>query len=134
MQGNTDAAVWDNMTSEEATLLLASHLAHPTHSDIHKSTLPQQFPLAPYPGQSADAATTPAQQAALTAGTRLYPVEDLPGSAPRSNGTWCFAGDDNAATHLIRNSLGGGDKAKRRELLSLKGDVSRWFRDDVTVT
>ena len=128
----TDRTVWDAMTSEEATLLVASYLSHPSHSDMHKSTLPIQFPLAPYPGQKADA--TPPEQAALTASSRLYPVEDLPGSAPRSNGTWCFAGDTNAATHLIRNSLGGGDVKKRRELLSLQGGVSRWFRDDVTVT
>lgn len=112
--------MWDRITSEEATLLLASYLAHPTHPEIHKSQLPQHFPLKPYPPNF----------------ERPYPAQDLPGSGSeeRSTGTWAFEGDANAATHLIRNSLGGGNKQLRAEYLSLKAPVTRWLRDDVTVT
>ncbi|KAF2896745.1 hypothetical protein ILUMI_09428 [Ignelater luminosus] len=46
--------------------------------------------------------------------------------------------DRNAATHLIRNALGGTeygiDHGKLSQLLSLPEDVSRVFRDDITIT
>lgn len=46
--------------------------------------------------------------------------------------------DRNAATHLIRNALGGTeygiDHGKLSQLLTLPNDVSRLFRDDITVT
>ncbi|KAK4872684.1 hypothetical protein RN001_014713 [Aquatica leii] len=46
--------------------------------------------------------------------------------------------DRNAATHLIRNALGGSeygvDHGKLSQMLSLPDDVSRVFRDDITVT
>ncbi|KAF5272767.1 hypothetical protein FQA39_LY07794 [Lamprigera yunnana] len=46
--------------------------------------------------------------------------------------------DRNAATHLLRNALGGSeygvDHGKLSQLLSLPDDVSRVFRDDITIT
>ncbi|XP_017786016.1 PREDICTED: pyruvate dehydrogenase [acetyl-transferring]-phosphatase 2, mitochondrial [Nicrophorus vespilloides] len=46
--------------------------------------------------------------------------------------------DTNAATHLIRNALGGTeygiDHGKLSQLLSLPDDVVRVFRDDITIT
>lgn len=46
--------------------------------------------------------------------------------------------DRNAATHLIRHAIGGTeygvDHARLAHLLSLAPDVSRMFRDDITVT
>ncbi|XP_038216560.1 pyruvate dehydrogenase [acetyl-transferring]-phosphatase 1, mitochondrial [Zerene cesonia] len=46
--------------------------------------------------------------------------------------------DRNAATHLIRHAIGGTeygvDHARLAHLLSLSPDVSRMFRDDITVT
>ncbi|XP_018330841.1 pyruvate dehydrogenase [acetyl-transferring]-phosphatase 1, mitochondrial isoform X2 [Agrilus planipennis] len=46
--------------------------------------------------------------------------------------------DKNAATHLIRNALGGTefgiDHGKLSQMLSLPVEVSRVFRDDITVT
>lgn len=46
--------------------------------------------------------------------------------------------DKNAATHLIRNALGGTeygiDNEKLIHLLSLPSDIVRLFRDDITVT
>lgn len=105
------------MTSEEATLLVASHLSHPTHSSITKKALQQSITLGPYAeGQE-----------------RLHPVQDLPGTADRTEGAWVFEGDANAATHLIRNSLSGEGEVKRRELLSLKGPMAKCARDDITV-
>ncbi|KAG8836340.1 hypothetical protein FRC17_005626 [Serendipita sp. 399] len=42
--------------------------------------------------------------------------------------------DDNAATHLIRNSLGGADTDTMRALLTRTGSLARRLRDDMTVT
>ena len=45
--------------------------------------------------------------------------------------------DTNAATHLIRNALGGSaygvDHAKLSQMLSLPTDMVRMFRDDITI-
>ncbi|WVO20711.1 uncharacterized protein IAS62_002010 [Cryptococcus decagattii] len=111
--------LWDRITSEESTLLVASYLAHPSHKPLPKSSLLKRFPLAAPPPPSA----------------RPYPAQDLcapTGEAARD--TWVYEGDGNAATHLIRNSLAGGDVTMRGELMSLSGKVSRWMRDDITVT
>lgn len=46
--------------------------------------------------------------------------------------------DENAATHLIRNALGGTeygiDHGKISQLLTLPDDVVRVFRDDITIS
>lgn len=46
--------------------------------------------------------------------------------------------DSNAATHLLRNALGGTeygiDHGKLSQLLTLPGKVVRIFRDDITIT
>jgi len=65
---------------------------------------------------------------------RPYPVQEMPGKGKRKVGAWAFEGDANAATHLIRNALGGADRKERGELLSLHGKTTRYFRDDMTVT
>lgn len=111
--------LWDRITSEESTLLLASYLAHPSHTPLPKSALPKRFPLAPPPPGA----------------ERPYPAQDLPApTGEAASDTWVYEGDENAATHLIRNSLAGGDVKTRGELVSLSGKVSRWMRDDITVT
>ena len=95
---------------------MASYLSHEKSSDIAKTSLPSQFPL--------EAPREP----------RPYPAEDLPGTGSRAHGSWVFEGDGNAATHLIRNSLAGGDRKLRGELLSMHGGMTRWMRDDITCT
>ncbi len=42
--------------------------------------------------------------------------------------------DENAATHIIRNALGGGDKEQVAMLVSIPSPLSRRYRDDLTVT
>lgn len=102
------------MTSEEAVLLIAAHMEHPAHSAIPRAELPDQFPQFPPEGQ------------------RPYPAEPLPHSMERSQGDWFFE-DQNVATHLIRNTLGGAgsDRDVKRKVLSMRG-ATRKMRDDVT--
>ena len=94
---------------------MASYLSPPPSTSIPKTSLPEQYRLAP-----------PIEP-------RPYPADPLPASTEeKKKGSWTY-GDKNAATHLIRNSLAGGDVEKRIELLSLHGDVARWLRDDISV-
>jgi serine/threonine protein phosphatase PrpC len=49
-----------------------------------------------------------------------------------STGKWAVE-DENVATHLIRNALGGLDSEKVAKLLAIPSPYSRRFRDDMTV-
>lgn len=42
--------------------------------------------------------------------------------------------DDNVATHIIRNALGGADQEQVSMLISIPSPLSRRYRDDLTVT
>ncbi|KIJ31833.1 hypothetical protein M422DRAFT_185373, partial [Sphaerobolus stellatus SS14] len=42
--------------------------------------------------------------------------------------------DSNAATHLIRNCLGGGDQDLLKAILSIQSPRARIYRDDITTT
>lgn len=94
---------------------MAAYLAEKRRGDVSKSVLAKELNV-------------------KTTEPRPYPVQDLPGSGKRDAGQWVFEGDVNAATHLMRNALGGGDRKLRGELMSLNGKVARYFRDDMTVT
>ncbi|WVQ64496.1 uncharacterized protein L199_002663 [Kwoniella botswanensis] len=53
-----------------------------------------------------------------------FPKEDL-----TVEGKWVYE-DNNAATHLIRNAIGGDDRELRRQFLSLRSPGVRSARDD----
>ncbi|OJT01992.1 Protein phosphatase 2C -like protein [Trametes pubescens] len=44
------------------------------------------------------------------------------------------SGDENAATHLLRNALGGADLDLTAALLSMRAPRSRTYRDDIAIT
>ncbi|KAK9712878.1 hypothetical protein K7432_006854 [Basidiobolus ranarum] len=46
---------------------------------------------------------------------------------------WAYT-DENAATHLIRNALGGSSRKELSKMLSVEAPSSRNLRDDITVT
>lgn len=106
--------VWDELSAEEATRLIAAHLEKPRSKDVAKKDLVKDVPMIP----SGD-------RAAYTVGLPGAFSDDL-------TGHWTFD-DDNAATHLVRNCTGRGDPWSRRRLVSMKDGLVRWMRDDVTV-
>ena len=108
--------VWDWTSSEEAALLLAAHQNKAVSPDIPKVTLPLIHEFTP------------------SSEERKFPAQDLPGSPGRDIGSWVFE-DDNSATHLVRNALGGmgWDKDVRRKVLSMREGGTRVVRDDTTV-
>ena len=110
--------MWDMLSSEEACLLLAAYYDRPLRDPISKTELPHLYPF-----------TLP-----LKGSRKPYPAEPLPGTTGvYSKGEWVFKGDDNAATHLIRNGLGRGSDWERQRFLSLTPPWSRKYRDDTSV-
>jgi pyruvate dehydrogenase phosphatase len=55
------------------------------------------------------------------------------GKSTPTNSEWSLIPDENAATTLVRNSLGGTDTEKIRILLEMTAPTSRRYRDDITV-
>lgn len=110
--------MWDKLSSEEACLLAAAYYDKPLQEPIAKMHLPLRYPLVP-----------PAYRM-----RRPYPAEPLQGTmGVYAEGQWVFQGDDNAATHLLRNAMGRGDDWERQRMLSLTGPMARSYRDDTTV-
>ncbi|WVN86527.1 uncharacterized protein L203_101691 [Cryptococcus depauperatus CBS 7841] len=95
---------------QEASHLLAAHLANPKREQVERVALPLMFP----------------HQEPLPNDVHPYPKEDM-----TTEGSWVFE-DDNSALHLTRNSLGGGDKELRRQFLSMQNPGVRNVRDDIT--
>lgn len=109
-------SVWDGMTANEAVLLVAAHMDQPVRDDVRKARLAEEYRLVDLPDVG-----------------QPYQGEPLPNLAvQQAEGVWSFR-DENAALHLLRNSLGHGDEWVRRRLLSLRGDAARQYRDDTTV-
>ena len=104
------------MTSEEAALLVAAHLQQPYQQPVAKTLLPHRVRFHP--------PTIP----------RPFPAEPVPGSREKREGAWVFM-DENASTHLIRNTLGsrGWEEETRRKVLSMSDGWVKDMRDDSTV-
>jgi len=100
--------LWDRMTPMEVVRLVGEHLSGKVTMSLLHLTQPN-LPLAKI------AQILKRRQDAM----RLKPT------------------DTNAATHLIRNALGGSaygvDHAKLSQMLSLPTDMVRMFRDDITI-
>ncbi|WWC61165.1 uncharacterized protein I303_103745 [Kwoniella dejecticola CBS 10117] len=106
--------IWERIASEEAVLLVAAYKHDPTQGEVSRMALAEKYPLMA-PGED-----------------RKFPIQDLPGTGSRAEGSWTFEGDADASTHLIRNVLGGSDKEWRRQVLSMRESASRQMRDDLT--
>jgi pyruvate dehydrogenase phosphatase len=61
------------------------------------------------------------------------PIRQQQWSLPAENNGRFVVEDKNAATHLVRNALGGKDKDMVSALLTLPSPYSRRYRDDLTV-
>ncbi|ODO01902.1 hypothetical protein L198_02631 [Cryptococcus wingfieldii CBS 7118] len=102
--------LFDRLTSEEVSHLLAGHHSNPKQDDVDKVVLPMLHP----------------HYESLSENEHPFPKEEM-----QTEGGWVFE-DKNAAIHLIRNSLGGADRELRRQFLSLRKPGVRQARDDIT--
>ncbi|KAI5359774.1 putative PPM-type phosphatase domain, protein phosphatase 2C family [Septoria linicola] len=120
--------LWEMLTNEEVVGLVgqwldtqASTSAKGTSSGWLQSWFSSQKPSLPIEHQdqgdgSGQRAPVRQQQWGIPAGEQRFVIEDK-----------------NAATHLVRNALGGKDKDMLSALLTLPSPYSRRYRDDLTV-
>lgn len=106
------------MTPEEACLLTAAH---------HGPTSVSAGDTISKPALTASVPFEPPQE------PRPWPLADLPCTTPENSaGVWLFKDQDNAATHLVRNSLARGDEQLTHLSLSARGGLTRRMRDDTS--
>jgi len=104
--------LWDTISSQDACALVAGYLVG-LRGTIPKKELHDRLKLS-------------------------TSTEGIDGKRPREKGgneagTWEFK-DDNVATHLLRNALGGGNDEQLRQLMSISAPLARSYRDDTTIT
>lgn len=106
--------LWDELSSAEVVSLVGGYLDG-RRGDVAKAELAATV--------SVSAEDSGIEGKDVTSKTKQGSME----------GKWAFV-DKNIGTHLIRNALGGADKEKLGQLLSIPSPYSRRYRDDITVT
>jgi len=125
--------LWEMLTNEEVVGLVGMWLDQQAQSSpISKqkeSWLSSWFSSAPNPAalpvESASAAEDPSGQRA--------PIRQQQWGVTSPQSERFVVEDKNAATHLVRNALGGKDQDMISALLTLPSPYSRRYRDDLTV-
>ena len=125
--------LWEMLTNEEVVGLVGMWLDQQAQSSPvskqKESWLSSWFSSAPNPAalpvESASAAEDPSGQRA--------PIRQQQWGVTSPQSERFVVEDKNAATHLVRNALGGKDQDMISALLTLPSPYSRRYRDDLTV-
>lgn len=113
--------LWDHISSEDAVYVVEEWLAA---RESHKGKASQSL--------ETDADTAAAEDGNVAREGKLFHSNE--GYAEwKFQRDWLAIEDDNAATHLIRNALGGKNRGFFCGLLSTYAPMSRNVRDDITV-
>ncbi|RDA83397.1 hypothetical protein CP532_4822 [Ophiocordyceps camponoti-leonardi (nom. inval.)] len=123
--------LWEMLTNEEVVGLVGRWLETQTATSAAPSQLENVWTkmfgsrAKPLPVEQSEAAEGP--------GGQKTPVRQLQwGIDPETKDRFTVR-DNNVATHLIRNALGGSNDELVRALLTLPAPFSRRYRDDLTV-
>ena len=115
--------LWDMLSNEEAVGLVAAHMAGFRGvlgaSELHARCFESQRERRGV----AEAAPAPVEG---QSGVQLHPLNKA------SQAKFAFE-DENLATHLTRNALGGANRERVAGLLAIPAPYSRRYRDDITV-
>ncbi|RDA93852.1 hypothetical protein CP533_6378 [Ophiocordyceps camponoti-saundersi (nom. inval.)] len=123
--------LWEMLTNEEVVGLVGQWL----ETQAATSTAPSQFESVWSKMFGSRAKPLPVEQSEGVEGPggQKTPVRQLQwGIDPETKDRFTVR-DNNAATHLIRNALGGNNDELVRALLTLPAPFSRRYRDDLTV-
>ncbi|KAH8697155.1 phophatase 2C family protein [Talaromyces proteolyticus] len=119
--------LWEMLSNEEVVGLVGQWIENQKSgtSDGNRAWLQSWF--------SSEAKQLPVEKSTEPKGEGQRPPirqqqYDIPGAAQRF-----VVEDKNAATHLVRNAMGGKDKDMVSALLTLPSPYSRRYRDDITV-
>lgn len=120
--------LWDMLSSQDAVSLVAAHLSG------FRGTLGS----AELQSRCFDGATTPSgglqpSNATNTATTTLTSDSQPTHPLSKDKTSRFVFEDENLATHLTRNALGGANRERVAGLLAIPAPYSRRYRDDITV-
>ncbi|BCS24659.1 type 2C protein phosphatase ptcF [Aspergillus puulaauensis] len=116
--------LWEMLSNEEVVGLVGQWIEEQQAGSGNKSWVRSLFSSQPQlPVETPQETTTDGQRRPIR--QQQY---DISGAANRF-----VVEDKNAATHLVRNAMGGKDKDMLCALLTLPSPYSRRYRDDVTV-
>jgi pyruvate dehydrogenase phosphatase len=125
--------LWEMLTNEEVVGLVGQWLetqASLTSSNAKSTTA--GWLQSWFKSQNASALPIEHHDQGDASGQRA-PVRQQQWGIPTGKDTRFVVEDKNAATHLVRNALGGKDKDMLSALLTLPSPYSRRYRDDLTV-
>ncbi|KAG8840597.1 hypothetical protein FRB91_005907, partial [Serendipita sp. 411] len=123
--------IWESLSSEEAVSLVGLWLESSTSKAKRLSSVP---PLAAKGPKSSRFGGWFGKSTSQSAGDASHSKEKTVRYEQWRIPKTFVTVDENVATHLIRNSLGGEDTETMRALLTRTGSLARRLRDDMTVT
>lgn len=119
--------LWDMMSNEEAVALVATHLrgfrGTLGASDLQSRCFDARGSKGPVNDESSKDIAAEAAEQKKQKKHPLYKEKEA---------SFIFE-DENLATHLTRNALGGADRERVAGLLAIPAPYSRRYRDDITV-
>ncbi|KAJ5709983.1 hypothetical protein N7493_009575 [Penicillium malachiteum] len=117
--------LWEMLTNEEVVGLVGQWLEQQSGAGSSKSWLQSWFSFG---GQK----QLPVKGTGTTSEGQRRPFRQEQYAIPEGESRFVVE-DKNAATHIVRNAMGGKDKEMICALLTLPSPYSRRYRDDITV-
>lgn len=125
------------MLSNEEVVTLVAQWMEQKHPEYLNHSLPTPSKSSPgifsrlfgSSGETQQRSTTTVEDVSTNKEAQKQPLRRRGGYSPKF-----VVEDENVATHLIRNALGGADREQVSMLVSIPSPLSRNHRDDLTVT
>lgn len=124
--------LWEMLTNEEVVGLVGQWMEKQASTTTNSSTSNSGWLQSWFSSQKANALPIEHHDEGSTAGQRA-PIRQQQWGVPTGQDQRFVVEDKNAATHLVRNALGGKDRDMLSALLTLPSPYSRRYRDDLTV-
>ncbi|KAF9580067.1 hypothetical protein BGW38_003434 [Lunasporangiospora selenospora] len=129
--------LWDKLTTDEVIQLVGDLLDGKTGKE---TTILDREEILKYKAKLKETRKALAEKLGLPPPEDDDDDEELTPAnmAPKGPGSqirrFSFKDASNASTHLVRNALGGADEDRLAATLSIPSPMSRYYRDDITVT
>nr|POE85565.1 protein phosphatase 2c like c10f6.17c [Quercus suber] len=124
--------LWEMLTNEEVVGLVGQWLETQASTNSSKPSSSTSWLQSWFSTQKAAALPIEHQDQGVDGGQRT-PIRQTQWGVPAGQDQRFVVEDKNAATHLVRNALGGKDSDTLSALLTLPAPYSRRYRDDLTV-
>ncbi|KAG6308530.1 hypothetical protein E4U45_000387 [Claviceps purpurea] len=130
--------LWEMLTNEEVVGLVGQWIETQAATATSSSASPFEAAWSKMVGSISKNKALPVEQAEPSASSSSQDGQRVPirlqqwGIDPMAKNRFTIK-DSNAATHLVRNALGGADDEQVRSLLTLPAPFARRYRDDLTV-